>query len=361
MEPLKERFNVALITKLASKIKEEYTAFPVSAFTEEVLNKDWQTMELKQRMRHISQALHAHLPPSYSQRIEILRKAAPDFSDFTAMLFPDYVECYGLNTPAISLPALAHFTQFSSSEFAIRPFILQDQKAVMLQMMEWSKHENHHVRRLSSEGCRPRLPWAMALPAFKSDPTPILPILEQLKEDPSEYVRRSVANNLNDISKDHPDLVLRIGRSWYGKNPTTDKLVKHACRTLLKAGNEKALQLFGFKGDAKVKLLIFRLSKQKIKLGAHLDFEFELQLQSKAAQRIRLEYMVYFMKANGSLSKKIFKISELQMQPNEKKSVNKRHAFKDLTTRKHYLGLHQLAIVINGKEMENVSFTLTGK
>ena len=167
-------------------------------------------------MRHVTTCLNAFLPPEYEEAIIILRKVAPNLSNHTlaSIVFPDFVEVYGLEDWDVSLPALEWFTQYSTSEYAVRPFIQQAPDIMIEQMMKWSFHHNHHVRRLASEGIRPRLPWGIALQQFKVDPTPIIPILTNLKEDESLYVRKSVANNLNDISKDHPAIVLDLAKEW---------------------------------------------------------------------------------------------------------------------------------------------------
>ena len=178
-----------------------------------------------------------------------MKKTLPLVSEFgfVKMIFPDFVEVYGLDDWEASIPALEEFTQQTSAEFAIRPFIVRYPERTMAQMLEWAGHAHEGVRRLSSEGCRPRLPWAIALSALKADPSPILPILDRLKGDPSESVRRSVANNLNDISKDNPDVVIGVLRRWQADD--TDemhRLTSHALRTLLKAGNLDALALLGY-------------------------------------------------------------------------------------------------------------------
>ena len=144
----------------------------------------------------------------------------------------------------------------------------------MEQMYLWSRHENEHVRRLASEGCRPSLPWGQALVRFKKDPAPILPILQQLKADPSPYVRKSVANNLNDISKTHPDLVVKMAKEWYGENEFTDWIVKHGCRTLLKNGNCEVLAIFGYHNADCIHVSSFQLGKTSISLGEDLTFSF---------------------------------------------------------------------------------------
>ena len=228
-------FTKVFVENLAKAIKKEQGSFDKNKFMRLVFDQEWKKLELKAKMRHITGCLYETLPDDYVEAVKILKKVAPHFSGFDAMVFPDYVECYGLNHEKISLDALKLFTKCCSSEFGIRPFLLKNPIQVMSYMEKWAKDQDPHVRRLASEGCRPRLPWARALPYFKKDPRLILSILDILKGDPSEYVRRSVANNLNDISKDHQDLVLDICENWYGESKEINWLVKHACRDMLKA------------------------------------------------------------------------------------------------------------------------------
>jgi 3-methyladenine DNA glycosylase AlkC len=201
---------------------------------------------LKQRIRHVSASLRLTLPTSYSEALSVLIQIAPQCRGVEYLFFPDFVEVYGLDNWTDSIPALERFTLFSSSELSVRPFIVQDPVRMMDQMLQWAIHPDHHIRRLASEGCRPRLPWAVALDIFKVDPSPIMPILEQLKRDSSIYVQKSVANNLNDISKDHPEQIKQLARVWYGENLQTDWIVKHGCRGLLRKGDPDVLSLFGF-------------------------------------------------------------------------------------------------------------------
>lgn len=214
------------------------------------------------------------------------------------------------------------------------------------------------VRRLSTEGCRPRLPWAMAIPSLKKNPIPIIPILEELKKDESESVRRSVANNINDISKDNPDMVIKLAKSWKGKTTETDKLIKHACRTLLKQGDLELLKIFGFGSINEIRIDNFEILTPKVKVGTFLEFTFKLKNTSKIASKIRLEYGVYYQKANKTLSKKVYKISEKEYQGNSITKINRKQSFKIITTQKFHLGLHQLSIIINGKEFNKVDFEL---
>lgn len=355
-EPLKNLYNKQLITRLGREISQHHPGFDEKSFSRSVFNKDWKDKELKQRMRHIAQSMQLHLPADYKKAIAILKPVAAKFSGFEFMFFQDYVECYGLDDFTTSIPALEHFTKFSSSEFAVRAFILQDEKRMMKQMLHWAKSDNHHVRRLASEGCRPRLPWAISLPAFKANPKSVLPILQTLMKDESEYVRRSVANNLNDISKDNPDIVLDWASRWLGKDDSTDKLIKHACRTLLKQGDQKTLSLFGFAEVSHIDFHQFKV-QPKVTSGDKLLFSFSLKSQNGPLGKCRIEFAIDFVKANGSLARKVFKIAESDYAANEKR-VEKYYSFKQISTRKYYSGKHQLTIIINGMDQKSKYFEL---
>lgn len=355
-ELLKNIYNPAFIEKLAGHLKKNYPAFDRRSFIQNIFDHSWDTLELKQRLRHITLMLQRHLPDNYRRALIVLKKTAPHFNGFHAMFFPDYVEVCGLDDPEISLPALEYFTQFSSSEFAIRPFIIRYTDRVMRTMKTWTRHDNHHVRRLASEGCRPRLPWAMALPEFKKDPAPILPILERLKTDPSEYVRRSVANNLNDIAKDHPELVLDIAQKWYGKKTETDRIVRHACRTLLKRSNGRALSFFGFNSTNGVHVTEFQWKPESLHIGQHGFFSFQVMVKDPV--KLRIEYSIDFIKAGDKISRKIFMISEREFSRASIVTFHKKHSFRNLTTRTHYPGKHVFTIVINGKQFVEKTFML---
>jgi 3-methyladenine DNA glycosylase AlkC len=227
---------------------------------------------------------------------------------------------------------------------------------MMAQMYAWSKHESEHVRRLSSEGCRPALPWASALNSFKKDPTSILLILEQLKADSSIHVRKSVANNLNDISKTCPDLVVKLAKDWYGKNEYTNWIVKHGCRTLLKKGNPEVLAIFGLHDVASVVVEDFALGAKPIFIGDDISFSFVIL--AKEATKVRLEYGIDYVKSAGKRNRKIFQISEIALKENQKKFYTKKHSFADVSTRKHYLGIHSITLIVNGVERGKLDFEL---
>jgi len=224
----------------------------------------------------------------------------------------------------------------------------------MAQMVAWSKHEDELVRRLACEGCRPALPWAPAINSFKKDPTPILPILEQLKTDSSLHVRKSVANNLNDISKTHPDLVVKIAKEWYGKHEYTNWIVKHGCRTLLKKGNRDVLTIFGLHDVASVDVVGFALGTSSVSIGEDLVFSFSIS--TKEATKARLEYGIDYVKSTGKRSRKIFQISETSLKENENRSYVRKHSFANVSTRKHYPGTHSITLIVNGMEKGVLDF-----
>jgi 3-methyladenine DNA glycosylase AlkC len=227
----------------------------------------------------------------------------------------------------------------------------------MAYVRTWAEDDDPAVRRLASEGCRPRLPWAMALPAFKEDPTLVLEVLEILKDDPSEMVRKSVANNLNDISKDHPEEVLDVSERWIGHSPERDWIVKHACRTMLKAGNQRALLLFGFSDPTHLRIENLTLGSNALAIGETLPFCFDLCVETSEPCMVRLELGVYYVKARGQLSRKIFQLREATFAPGCHR-LSRKHSFQERSTRKHYSGEHRLSILVNGVEKAKVSFQL---
>ncbi len=345
-ELLKLQYSNALITEFANKIKEECPAFNQNEFEKAVLDNDWKEKELKARTTHIANNFAAFLPFNYPKQAQILAAASRHFNGFTATVFPTFVEIYGLDDYETSIAALEEMTQYSTAEFAIRPFIVKYPKT-MQQLRQWSMHPNYHVRRLASEGCRPLLPWAMKLTDFVKDPSAIIPILTNLKNDPEDYVYRSVANNLNDISKHHPDLVLNLCKEWINESDTTTWVCKHALRTLLKKGNQKAMRLFGFGKIDAIKVNTFKLDSNTIPLGGFTTFLLDVINTGKKGL-FRLEYSIEYLKKNGTHNEKVFQIKEAEIQPNESINLEKKLIFKELTTRKHYPGKHFINLKING-------------
>jgi 3-methyladenine DNA glycosylase AlkC len=360
-EPLKNMYNAVFFDTFTSAFQAAYPDFDRAGFLARIHDSQWEARELKDRMRHISRRLGEFLPKDYRAALDIIRRAAPalDNFPFANIVFPDFVEVYGLDDWEASLSALELFTQQSSGEFAVRPFILKDPERMMAQMLAWAKHESHHVRRLASEGCRPRLPWAMALPQFKRDPSPILPILETLKQDESEYVRRSVANNLNDIAKDHPQVVIEVLQRWRSiDTPEIRWIIERALRTLIKQGHVEALSLLGFSSTPAFALKNLIITPESIAMGGELSISFELESQSDTPQNLVIDYVVYHKKANGQLTPKVFKLTKLELNAGESVRIQKRHSFRPITTRRYYSGEHALEIQVNGQACERRTFML---
>ncbi len=350
-------FTGKTLSDLAFYISANYPQFDKDKFNRLVFDSLWNERELKAKMRHITLCLRETLPEDFKQSVLILKKVAPKITGFNGMIFPDYLEMYGIGDFDTSLSALAYFTKYSSSEFAVRPFILKDSKRVMSFMLKCAEDKNEHVRRFASEGCRPRLPWAMALPELKKDPLPILPILMELRDDESEYVRKSVANNLNDISKDHPELAMKIFREWYGKSERTDRIIKHASRTLLKAGNKEAMKIFGYADASEIKISGFTCGETKLKIGEELKYSFTMVVSGKGKHNIRLEYEMDYVKAKSKRTQKVFKICESFYEPGEY-TFKRKHSFKKITTRKYYPGTHKITLIVNGEKNKSLFFDL---
>jgi 3-methyladenine DNA glycosylase AlkC len=271
------------------------------------------------------------------------------------MILPDYVEVYGLKHFDISINALEFLTINSSSEFAVRQFIIEDEEKAIVYFNKWAKSSNEHIRRLASEGSRPRLPWAIAIPSFKKDPSLIFPILDELKNDESSYVRRSVANNLNDIAKDNPSLVIAFIKENIGFSKDCDALLKHAARTLLKKGDVQTLEAFGYKKYDNLKMNKFIIDDE-VCIGEYLNFSFDLENETNLGL-LRLEYEVDFQMSNDKRSKKVYMISQSDVK-SKYKQVNKKHSFKVVSTRKYYLGLHFITLIVNGIRMQKKDFIL---
>lgn len=364
-EPLKNLYNTDFFSAFTSSVSEVVEDFNKELFIDQVYATNWEDLELKERMRRISETLKIHLSKDFEESlnqiikiIKVIMGQKRDDYGFEYMFLPDFIEVYGQEDHLASIKSFKSVTQFVSCEFAVRPFIISHPQLMNKQMMKWAVHKNHMVRRLASEGFRPRLPWAMALSDLKKDPSPLFPMLELLKNDESETVRRSVANNLNDISKDHPHIVVDLASKWLGENKEVDWLVKHACRTLLKKGNPEVMTLFGFGSVENITIKHLEIVNPEISVGEYLKFEFILQNKSSLNVLIRLEYAIYFKKSNGSFSKKVFSISEKSYNSKSSTKIQRKQPFKIISTRKLYPGKHQLALIINGHEQEKSDFYL---
>lgn len=365
MPTFKSMVNEQCIATLATAVRtaavRTAAEFDEPAFLAGVLDERWEARELKERIRHISHTLHDYLPNGYRAALAILRDAAPRLASHGLhdMVFPDYVECYGLDDWEASIPALEQFTHLSSAEFAIRPFIVRYPERTMAQMVEWSKSDDVDLRRLASEGCRPRLPWGIALTALKADPSPILPILERLKDDQSDNVRNSVANNLNDISKDNPQVVTELLQRWKAvEAKQMQRLIRHALRTLVKQGHPAALALLGYSTDPAFAVHNLVLDATTVPLAGQVTFSFDVESLAGETQNLVIDFVLHLMRANGQQTPKVFKLTTKIIRPGETLHIAKTVSFKPVTTRKTYPGKHAIEPQINGRIVGRAEFML---
>jgi 3-methyladenine DNA glycosylase AlkC len=363
-EPLKNIYNRTFLQGLGTKIQAVYPAFNAPEFVRCIMDREWKALALKARMSKISEALGLYLPAAYDEALDVLLAIAGNCTGFPYLIFPDFVARYGLALKyrKRSLKALEFFTQQSSAEFAIRPFIKQDPEGTMKQMRGWAKHASEHVRRLASEGCRPRLPWGEGLLLFKKDPGPVLAVLELLKADPSLYVRKSVANNLNDISKDHPELALETAKRWKGLNPGTDWIIRRACRSLIRRGDPRAYALFEYGGGASSLVLSgpdFLVTPRKLRIGESCEIRYAFTIREGKPVRLRVEYGIDFVRAGkqpgartgNRVSRKLFVLFDKMAEGGARIAGKRIHRWADLTTRRHYPGDHKITLLINGREI----------
>lgn len=365
-EALKNRFNEQFVLPFSKVCTAHIPNFKEDMFIHTVFDSNWKNLELKPRIKHIARSLHKQLSNNIPANLTYIVAIGNDIrinqkkqDTFEYLVLCDYIEIYGLEHPKESLVAMENLTMLASCEFAIRPFLLKYPEQTFAYLLNCSQHEHASVRRLASEGCRPRLPWGMGIPFLKKDPSAIYPILENLKDDPSLYVRRSVANNINDISKDHPEAILKLLTNWIGFSEERNWVVKHAARTLLKKGNSIAMQLFGYGNIKDLKINQFNITNKTIAIGTSLNFSFSIENKSNSAQKVRIEYFIHFLLANGKLSKKVYKISERELAAKELLYYDRKQSFKIISTRKYYTGFHKLSLVINGIESKTLDFELT--
>ena len=318
-------------------------------------------LSIMERVRHIAEALAKALPDEYQASVEIIRAMAPRLSHgFQAVAVTEYVARYGLDHFEDSMAALADLTRFGTAEFAIRPFLARDAERTLARMRHWCDSKDEHIRRLASEGCRPRLPWAARVPALKNCPTLAAPILEVLKADESAYVRKSVANHLNDIAKDRPDWLLARLDGWSQGNIHTKWIIRHALRTLIKAGEPRALRLIGVEHGATVDILQFSVAPSRVRLGDHIAITAKLRSTTEEVQRLVIDYRLHYVRAGGKTTSKVFKLRTLDAAGGETVTLGTRQMIRDFSTRRHYAGNHILELIVNGQTVARTNFLLLG-
>jgi 3-methyladenine DNA glycosylase AlkC len=364
---LKHFFNEEIVRAIARDLRRADPAFRSERFVRQCMT-GLAERELIARGWHIADALHDRLPQPFAAAAEILISSlgpeAPatgelGMAPFRYLPHVLLVQKHGLDDFEAAMRAQYELTKRFTAESSIRAYLVRYPRETLARLEEWIRDDSAHVRRLVSEGTRPRLPWASRLKAFQEDPRPVLALLEKLKDDPVRYVQRSVANNLNDIGKDHPDLAVATCRAWLeDASPGRRWIVSHALRSLVKKGHSGALDLMGAGAKPSVRIDGFRLSPERIKIGGRLRFAFELVSTARKAQELLVDYAVHFVKANGTTRPKVFKLRRLSLSPSARAEFAGAVSFAAMTTRRHYPGTHSIDVLVNGAAHRVANFEL---
>ncbi|CAM5434461.1 hypothetical protein GCM10010329_52650 [Streptomyces spiroverticillatus] len=365
---LKRYFDGAGARRLGELVHAVHPAFDLEGYVAEAESRVAE-LELKDRVRVLAEGLRSRLPGPYPEAVAVLVALLGDElaegegmfnASWHLMPVARFVEEYGLDHPTVSLDALHEITRRHTGEFAVRPFVERHPGLTMKYVADWAHSPSHHVRRLASEGIRPRLPWARTLTGFVADPRPVLDVLEVLRSDPSPYVRTSVANNLNDIARDHPGLVLATARRWAEESPTPETAwtVRHGLRTLVKKGDQQALALLGATGGEHARVPQLDLSPLDLTVGQLLTLAFDLLNTDDRPHTLTVDYVVHHVRKGGRTIPKVFKLATVTLAPGERRSLRKQHAVREITTRVYYPGEHIVDIQVNGLVRASASFTL---
>lgn len=364
---LKSRYGPEIPVRIAGMIARVHKAFPESAFLRDAL-AGYEALELMPRGRHIARALRTHLPQDVPAALDILLasldapRAETEGSGLAPFLYLPhtvYVAEYALEHFDAAMRAQHALTQRFTAEFSIRPFIEKYPERTLAQLRAWTRDPSPHVRRLVSEGTRPRLPWASRLRALQRDPRPALELLELLKDDPALYVRRSVANHLNDIGKDHPELLNSTAQRWLrGASPERAWIVRHALRSAIKRGDAGALAVSGFGAKAEVSVRGQSITPQRTRIGGAINIAFELVNRLSRKQRVLVDLRVHYRKAGGKTAPKVFKLKTVELAPGAALRFGKKLSLADLTTRKHHPGAHAVEVLLNGRAVALGGFKL---
>ncbi len=365
-EPFKNELSLARIRVIANHLSQHDEDFNKKYFLAKA-GDNLDELSLMERNRQIVTVLKTCLPTDFKQAQKIIIKSlAPidkqqdkyGLHSWLTVPLAEYVGQNGIDHFNEAMNALKAITPFFSSEWGIRHLIIHKQEQSLKLLNEWCDDPSDQVRRLVSEGSRPRVPWGMHLSAFIDKPALSFPLLEKLKDDPSDYVRLSVANHLNDISKDHPDWLQKKLVSWMQpSNKVRMKLIRHACRTLIKQGHKGTLKMLGY-DSVKTKHAVLSLNNKHVNFGDSL--KFDISIQGPSHREVILDYVIHFKKANGELKPKVFKWKLGKLNKEGVLIAKKSHAIKAITTRKYYNGEHKMDVILNGDVIAQADFTLTG-
>ena len=356
-EPLKNMLSHPEVELLADGLEKAHPQFDRASFV--AVSDRLQALELKGRINAIADQLAASLPDDYRTALGmVVALSASEVSGFAAWPLCSFVERHGLEHPDESLAAMETLTQVMSCEFAIRPFLDRYLDKAMEAVHSWAVHDIDTVRRLASEGTRPLLPWGPRVAALTADPTIGLDVLERLRHDSSEDVRRSVANHLNDIAKAHPDLVVETVKRWSNEQLVDSAMIRHALRTLIKQGNPGAMEVLGFTSEAKVKVESFSVSPASISLGDSIEMSARLVSESDEAQKVVVDFVIHHPTAQGRVSSKVFKWTTLALDPDQRVDLRKSRKIATASTRKYTAGTHAVELLVAGQVVAKTGFDL---
>lgn len=353
----KERLDSALFRRLGEAVA-AHAALDVPRFLDSIRAEGIYDQELKARIHTAARALH-RLLPDYPASVGALIAAAPSLGMWENLVLTEIVQRYGVDHFELSVDALRRLTPHGTGEFAIRPYLNRYTERMLPILHTWTQDDNEHVRRLAAEGTRPRGVWMEHIPAFRADPAPVIAILDRLRADPSLYVRKAVANNLNDISKDNPDIALAVAARWRQDGvPVTDWIVERGLRTLLKAGVGAAHGLVSRPQGAAVAVSAFEVSPSDPVLGSEVLLSANLRSEAAEPLAIALDYRLHFARPSGRSSAKVFQWTRRTLAPGEQLALRTRQHLRDLSTRKHHPGLHRVELMVNGVVVAEARFTL---
>jgi 3-methyladenine DNA glycosylase AlkC len=355
MADFKDEFSAASTAVLAGELVRAWPEFPRARF-EAGIGEALGPRTLSERIDLLATRLADALPASFDHAARVLWEAleSPTFTGWMTMPCGTFVARSGIEHPDVALPLLAGLTPRFSSEGPVRPFIERHPAVTFEYLYRWVDDPDEHVRRLVSEGTRPRLPWAPQLRAFVADPSPTVPLLDRLVDDPSAYVRRSVANHLNDIAKDHPDVALDCARRWLPVGDRAAGVVRHGLRTLVKQGNAEALALLGADHHAPIRLGSFQLDQNPIRIGEAAAFTFTLEVDGDARAEAIIDYRVHYVGARGSRPPRVFKLTRRTLHPGTPVTISRRHRFEHVSIRQIRPGAHTIDVQVNGRVLGSV-------
>ena len=357
--PLKDLFDREVVELLAARFSAVDPVFEGDRFARCLLEA-FPRLELKERINLVADQLAAQLPKCYPDALRMVVAVADTPVDgFAAWPLCSFVERHGVDHPDLSLEAMESLTIRMSCEFAIRPFLDHHLDHTLRYLERWVDHEHPAVRRLVSEGTRPRLPWGPRVAVLLERPEIGLELLERLRHDESEDVRRSVANHLNDVAKDHPAMVTDVLRRWSADSvPPDPAMIRHALRTLVKRGDPAAMELLGFSTDAEVDVESFTCSPERLRLGDRIELTAVVTSAGDSVQKLVIDFVIHHVTKKGGISPKVFKWSTIDLAPGESVTLTKRRTIATASTRRYSAGFHAVDLQVAGQVRASAGFHL---